>query len=48
MLTEKDSEIGTIAAIGPFGSPPHSKYDRLIARAKAGAGRDDHRRSSMR
>ena len=34
MLTEKDSEIGTIAAIGPFGAPPHSKYERLIARAK--------------
>ena len=34
MFTEKDSEIGTIAAIGPLGEPPHSKYDRLIARAK--------------
>jgi phosphate acetyltransferase len=34
MLTEKDSEIGTIAAIGPLGDPPHSKYERLIAKAK--------------
>jgi phosphate acetyltransferase len=34
MLANKDSEIGTIAAIGPFGSPPPSKYDRLIAKAK--------------
>src|SRR5215471_18680811 len=32
MLT--DSEIGAIAATSPFGSPPASKYDRLIARAK--------------
>ena len=34
MLTEKDSEIGAIAAIGPLGNPPQSKYERLIARAK--------------
>ncbi len=34
MLGKSDSEIGTIAAIGPFGAPPSSKYDRLIARAK--------------
>jgi phosphate acetyltransferase len=34
MLTDKDSEIGTIAAVGPLGQPPHSKYERLIARAK--------------
>ena len=34
MLTEKDSNIGTIAALGPLGDPPHSKYERLIARAK--------------
>jgi phosphate acetyltransferase len=34
MLTDKDSDIGTIAAIGPLGDPPHSKYERLIARAK--------------
>jgi phosphate acetyltransferase len=34
MLIEKDSEIGTIAAIGPLGDPPGSKYERLIARAK--------------
>jgi phosphate acetyltransferase len=30
----KESEIGTIAAIGPVADPPHAKYDRLIARAK--------------
>jgi phosphate acetyltransferase len=30
----KDSEIGNIAAIGPVGDPPASKYERLIARAK--------------
>jgi phosphate acetyltransferase len=35
MLTEKDSDIGTIAAIGPLADPPGSKYDRLIARAKS-------------
>jgi len=34
MLPAKDGEIGTIAAIGPLGDSPHSKYDRLIARAK--------------
>src|SRR2546423_13805664 len=34
MLSEKDSEIGTIAALGPVGSPPGSKYERLLARAK--------------
>jgi len=34
MPNEKDSEIGTIAALGPLGSPPGSKYERLIARAK--------------
>ncbi len=34
MLGKSDSEIGTIAAIGPFGAPLASKYDRLIARAK--------------
>jgi phosphate acetyltransferase len=33
MLT-KESEIGTLAAIGPVADPPHTKYDRLIARAK--------------
>ena len=30
----KDSEIGNIAAVGPIGDPPASKYERLIARAK--------------
>jgi phosphate acetyltransferase len=34
MPTGKDSDIGTIAAIGPVGGPPPSKYERLIARAK--------------
>jgi phosphate acetyltransferase len=34
MLTDKDIEIGTIAAIGPLGDPPHSKYEQLIAKAK--------------
>jgi phosphate acetyltransferase len=35
MLTEKDNgSIGTIAAIGPLGDPPISKYERLVARAK--------------
>src|ERR1700732_850262 len=34
MLTQKDSEIGAIAAIGPLGDPPASKYERLVARAK--------------
>ena len=33
MLT-KDSEIGTLAAIGPVADAPDSKYDRLIARAR--------------
>jgi phosphate acetyltransferase len=30
----KDSEIGNIAALGPVGDPPASKYERLIASAK--------------
>src|SRR6516164_3540403 len=34
MLGEKESEIGNVAALGPLGNPPHSKYERLIARAK--------------
>ena len=34
MNFEKNSEIGAIAAIGPFGQPPQSKYERLIAKAK--------------
>jgi phosphate acetyltransferase len=33
-MLSKDSEIGTLAAIGPVADPPHSKYERLIARAK--------------
>src|SRR5262245_39104912 len=27
-------DVGTIAAIGPLGQPPSSKYDRLIVRAR--------------
>jgi phosphate acetyltransferase len=34
MHREKDSEIGSLAAIGPVADPPHSKYERLIAKAK--------------
>ena len=34
MLT--DSEIGAMTARSPFGSPPTSKYERLIAKAKEG------------
>src|SRR5262249_24993936 len=34
MLTEKYSEIGTVAAIGPLGDPPSSKYERLLGKAK--------------
>jgi phosphate acetyltransferase len=34
MLTEKSSEIGVLAAIGPLGDPPASKYERLVAKAK--------------
>jgi phosphate acetyltransferase len=34
MSADKDSEIGAIAAIGPFAAPPPSKYERLVARAK--------------
>ena len=36
MPNEKDSEIGTIAALGPVGDPPRAKYERLIERAKQG------------
>jgi phosphate acetyltransferase len=35
MPIERESEIGTLHALGPVGGePPGSKYDRLIARAK--------------
>jgi phosphate acetyltransferase len=34
MPRERESEIGTLKAIGPADHPPDSKYDRLIARAK--------------
>jgi phosphate acetyltransferase len=33
-MLSKESEIGTLAAIGPVADPPQSKYERLIARAK--------------
>ena len=35
MPLEKESEIGSIRAIGPGAHPPESKYERLIARAKS-------------
>ena len=34
MHPDKDGDVGTIAAIGPLGDPPASKYERLVARAK--------------
>jgi phosphate acetyltransferase len=34
MPRERESEIGTLKAIGPAAHPPESKYERLIARAK--------------
>jgi phosphate acetyltransferase len=34
MARERESEIGTLTAIGPAGHPPESKYERLIAKAK--------------
>jgi len=34
MLPQEQMDKGTIAAIGPGASQPHSKYDRLIAKAK--------------
>ena len=30
----QDSEIGAITTGGPFGYPPHSKYEKLISLAK--------------
>jgi phosphate acetyltransferase len=33
-MLSKESEIGALSAIGPVADPPHTKYDRLIARAK--------------
>jgi hypothetical protein len=47
MFTEKDSEIGTIAAIGPLGNPSHSKYERLRA-SEASPGCDHGGRASLR
>jgi len=34
MPRERESEIGTLKAIGPTAHPPESKYENLIARAK--------------
>jgi phosphate acetyltransferase len=34
MSAEKDSEIGAIRAVDPFGHPTGSKYERLIAKAQ--------------
>src|SRR4029077_11845568 len=34
LIMLKDSEIGNLAALGPVGDEPASKYERLIARAK--------------
>jgi len=34
MPSKRTGEVGEIAAIGPVGDPPASKYERLIARAK--------------
>jgi phosphate acetyltransferase len=34
MSLERDSEIGSIRAVGPVGQPPESKYERLVAKAK--------------
>jgi hypothetical protein len=33
MAADKD-DIGTISALDPFAALPHTKYERLIARAK--------------
>src|SRR3954454_4998364 len=33
-LANKIGDTGELAAVGPLGMPPVSKYDRLIARAK--------------
>jgi phosphate acetyltransferase len=33
-LADKISEFAAIAAVGPLGQPPLTKYDRLLARAK--------------
>jgi phosphate acetyltransferase len=35
MARERESEIGTLRAVGPAAHPPESKYDRLISKAKA-------------
>jgi phosphate acetyltransferase len=33
-MFQQDSEIGALTAGGPFGYPPHSKYEKLISLAK--------------
>jgi phosphate acetyltransferase len=33
-MLSKESEIGALSPIGPVADPPHTKYDRLVARAK--------------
>jgi phosphate acetyltransferase len=35
MPLERDIEIGALRAVGPVGHPPESKYERLVAKAKA-------------
>jgi hypothetical protein len=34
MSIQADLDIGAIAALGPLGAPPSTKYERLIAKAK--------------
>jgi phosphate acetyltransferase len=34
MSFQQDLDIGNIVALGPVANPPHSKYERLIAKAK--------------
>ena len=48
MWPRATAEIGAIASVSPFGGPPTSKYERLIAARKGGAGGNDHRCSSLR
>jgi phosphate acetyltransferase len=35
MPLERDLELGALRAVGPLGHPPESKYERLVAKAKA-------------
>ena len=34
MMAADKNEIGAISTIGPFATPSHAKYERLIARAE--------------